>query len=135
MSRRRNSAADEARTAERLERALASAAAVTSDEEINDLVAVTQALAPAVHPREAWRATVMDRALREFAGKPAGGARPRASLRIAGEHVPEVHAADVVDTSLGRVLLADVEALDSQRVQAVLREIGAHVVAPLGHEQ
>lgn len=102
--------------AERLERVLNAPTAVCSDSEVMAMAQVASLLAPSVQPREAWRSALKERLLRGGAGPVQSGAGSRD-----GDGVEGVHTAEVGTGSLGLVVLADVEHIDADRADAVLR--------------
>jgi hypothetical protein len=105
---------------ERLARALdAPQQTITTDTDINDALAAAQALAPSLYPREAWRSALKDRMLREATSPPIAedGAGTRDGI------VERTHSVEVVDPTLGRLTLADVESISEQRAQEVARNV------------
>lgn len=113
----------EQHAAERFHRALSSGETLTSDQDINERLAVTRAVAPALHMRQPFRDALEQQMLREF--EHAQKDRPAVNGRALDGQQDIVFAVDVVSAELGRVTLVDVEAISDERAQrAVLALVG-----------
>lgn len=125
MPRRRpHSGANEA--AERLARALDDPSTDTAelDDDTRGAVQAARALAPAVQPREAYRIALHERIMRDFRSARSANTLPAAPDEVDDGDVP-MHRLDVLDSSLGRVTLTDLEEITPARAEAILRSLQA----------